>query len=616
MKFVYFIKTRTIYIVLFVMSIICAGALIIAGKMTVIAYKKQGQEIGSQKILNVTADSHTKVKFPALKTISEYPLYFNGRRVEGLKAFKTAKGELLLPIDDICNYLGVKYIYHPTDEIFESEINHTKLALNVGNDSCTVNDKELKLPYAVILSNDRILVPMEVLNSINGFSVSAKADVSAAYMNYTRDYKNSVHNRIFYEAASNTAEGIYNFFGKQQFEIDKGESTSSLLYSVARRGALYVTNNRAYFLSKVFNFKPYKLDMGAGSQWSEDMKTIYEPLNDFNNLRIYNLDNGKISTLENVRNIIAGVNDFEDFSAGVLRLVSYWNYDKIVRITVLNTKNNKVCTVLYKENNPILIAKAWLSPTGRYMVYSKDGEYRLCAFDGEQDVSLGNPLAVKWVSDSSIMLLKASSWQLYGTDGKIKTQEEVPEYKTLGVIGDWTVLYSDGKAIYRSENGIDTKVVDIEAKLDDVVADNELKAIIASDSENNSVYLITGGTSRKISDMNSLLKSVSESGITTDLKRSVKISPDRKTFCIAKVEKDGVLIYIMAVDGTWSKEVRLDSDAYYLTQYGTAELEYINNSRILYKDISAIWSIDLQGENPEILRTIIDEKKLNGVMIN
>lgn len=612
MRFIYFLRTRTTYIVLALLSIICALALVIAGRMTIVAYSKQGQEIGSPNVVNAANIEHPKSKLPNLKTINELQLFFNGRRVEGLHAYVTSKGELLLPLDDLFNFIGIKYTFHSSDGIVEAEFNECELIIKIGSDVVAVNGVEQQLPYAVVLSNDRILVPVEVLNSINGFSASGKAYTSTAYVNYNSDYKASAFNGVFYVAGINNIEGIFSINGKRSINVIESDGAPVYSFSPQRQGALYIKDNEAYLLSKTMDFVNYKLNMGPQSRWSDDLKTIYEEDSNFNKLVIFNLDTGKQRILENVRDTIASEKDFEDFSKGVLRLVSYWTYGKTTRITVQNTLNNRLCTVLFNGQKPILVANTQLSPTGRFMSYIKDGEYRLCTFDGERDVSLGDAIAVRWITDDKIMLLKKGEWVVCDTVGMpIKNQNTDLEF--LGTVNDTTVLYRDNKSIYKSISGTEAKITDTEVNVESAVATPDLLSIIAVSSEDNGVYLIRGGNTVKLAEYKALLSSSQEAGALEVMGKSIKIASDGKTISIALKDKNSVIVRIIAVDGTWSKDLRLDSDSYIDNQEIYSELSYIDNSKIAFKDKSSLWLIDLNYSEPEITKISHDNSIIKGL---
>jgi len=583
------------------MSVICAGALVVAGGMTVVAYKKQSQEIGSPQVVNSANIAHEKSKLPNLKTVNEIALYYNGTRVDGLLAFSTSKGELLFPIDDLFNYIGAKYTYHSADGIVEASINDSNIILKIASDIFTVNGLEKQLPFAVTLSNDRIMVPVEVLNSINGFSASGKTNISTAYANYNPDYLARAFKDIFYVAATNQIEGIYSIDGKRFINMVDISEDLIFDYSPAKKSVLYINNGGAFLLSKDMDFVSVDLNMGGETQWSDDMKTIYEPLNDFSSLKIYNLDNGKSRVLENVRQTITSNKDFEDFSSGILRLVSYWNYDKTTRISVLNTKTNNVCTIVYNAGSPIIVAKAWLSPTGKYMTYIKDGDYRLCAFDGSQDIALGKAVSMKWVTDDVIMLLKNGEWQAYNMNGTIKSYKD-SDLKFLSVVDGSTILFQDSNSIYKSVDGIEEKVVDIGINLDSAISTPNINSIIADDQEKNALYLISGSVYTKIGEYAALLKNYDGTGMVEDLQRSVKISPNGKLICVAQLGKDSVALKIMASDGSWTKELKFDSDAYMRSRYGSADVDFLDNNKIVFNDQSYIWLIDLGQDDPLITK--------------
>lgn len=599
MRFIYFLRTRTVYVFFAIMFIICIASFVVAGRETLIAYKKQSQEIGSPEVAGSKKIEHNSSSMPTLKNINEVPLYFNGRRVAGLSAFATSKGEVMFPVDDLFNYLKINYTYHYSDGIIEADFNDSKVVLKIDYDTFTVNGIEKQLPFAVVRANDRIMVPAELLNGLNGFDASGKAYLSAAYVNYNPDYQAHGFKGIYYLGADADTAGIYGITDGRYINAVDRDNGASFEYSPYRQSVLYKNNEKSFIITTGMDFIPVELGMSILSRWTEDYKSIYEASDNFNRLSIYSPDSGKIKTIENVREQIASNIDFQDFSYGELKLASYWNYGSTTRITVLNTLSKKICTVLYKKDKPILTATAWLSPNGRYMVYTKDGKYRLCAFDGEQDISLDGAEAVRWITDDTILIYKNGEWSAYDTSGSLmKYRDNNLVY--LGVAEDTSVLFRDSRSIYRSVNGIEDKIADIDKNVDNAVASPDFYSIAAGSREDNSVYLIHNQVPTKIGDYSAMLKSYNANGISEDINRSVKFSPDGKTLCAAQLDKNSVILKVMAGDGANTEEIKLDSDAYLKSRYGSADFKYMDNNRIIYWDTSNIWLITLDKDGPKI----------------
>lgn len=622
MRFIYFLRTRTAYVVLVLMSIVCAGALFVAGSMTIVAYNKQNQEINSPEVVSGTKTEPAKSKMPNLKGINEIALYYNGVRVDGLYAFSTSKGELLFPIDDLFKYIGLEYNYYSSDGIFEAKVYDCDVVIKIWADTFKINNTEYPLPYAGILSNDRIMVPLEVLNKINGFSVTGSPLLSTVYVNYNSNYLSEAYKKVFYVSQSNQTQGIYNAYGDRFMNAVDTDNTTGFSYSSAREAVLYTKGQNSYLLYKSLNFAPAALNLEGSSRWTEDKRSVYVPLNNFNTLKIYSPDSGKIIQLDGVRDIISANSEFKGFSNGALSLVSYWSYDKTIRISVKNTKTDEVCTILYNKNKPAIVAKAWMSPTGAYMAYMKDGEYRVCTYDGSRDAALDNAMSINWITDNLIMLYKDSLWQVYNVlTGHIESRDNSLGF--LGQAGDNEVLFKDSKAIYKSADGKETKVLDLlkgalntdRVNLNSAVAAPGLYSIIAGDAYNNSVYLIYGSVLTKVGEYNSLLKSSKDNVYMEDLKRSVKISPDGKTYTLVQADKDSVRLIILAADGSWTKEIRLDSDVYLKNRYGTGDINYIDNDKLVYNDSSSIWLINFDRNTQQISQLSNKDGRILGVMI-
>ena len=617
MRFVYFLRTRTAYVFFILMSLICIASFIVAGKETLIAYKKQSQEIGSPQVAGSKNVEQTKSKMPTLKNINEIPLYFNGRRVSGLSSFVTSKGEVMFAIDDLFNYLKINYTYHYADGVIEANFNNCKVVLKIDSDIFTVNGIEKQLPFAVTLANDRIMVPAELLNALNGFSASGKAYLSNTFVNYNPDYLANAFKGIYYLGTTKDTIGIYSVNGNRYIDVADKDGNTTFDYSPYRQSVLYKKGDNAYIITKGMDFMPVLLKLGITCQWTEDYKSIYEASDSFNQLNIYNPDNGKVKTFENVRSLIASNPEFQDFSSGALRLVSYWNYGSTTRINVLNTNTNKNCTVLYKNDKPIITGTTWLSPTGRYMVYTKAGQYRLCAFDGEQDISLDNAEAARWVTDDTLLIYKNGDWNAYDTSGNLKNYKD-DNLVFLGATGDSSVLFRDSGSIYRSVNGIENKIVDVNIKVDSAVASPDYYSIVAGSREDNSLYLIYNSIPTKIGDYSAMLKSYGANGLTEDIQRSVKYSPDGKSICTAVLDKASVVLKVIAEDGSKTDEIRIDSDAYLKSQYGSADFKFIGNSKIIFYDQNYIWLIDLGKDEPQISKFPKSDgnTSIRGVIIN
>jgi hypothetical protein len=590
--------------------------------MTVVAYNKQNQEINSPQVVSSTKTETIKSKMPNLKAINEIALYYNGVRVDGLFAFSTSKGELLFPIDDLFKYIGIEYNYYSSDGIFEAKVNDCNVVIKIWADTFKINNTEYQLPYASILSNDRIMVPLEILSKIKGFSVTGSPFLSTAYVNYNPNYLSEAYKKVFYVSQSNEMQGIFNAYGDRFINAVDADNLTGFSYSPVREAVLYTRGQSAFLLYKSLNFAATALNLPGNSQWTEDMRSVYVSQNNFNILKIYNPDNGKIIELDGVRDLIASNIDFKGFSNGTLSLVSYWSYDKTIRISVKNTKTDEVCTILYNKNKPVIVANAWMSPTGAYMAYLKDGEYRVCTYDGSLNEALDNATSISWVTDNLIMLYKDSQWQVYNVlTGRMESRENSLGF--LGLVGDNGVLFKDSKAIYKSVYGKETKVLDLvtgdlnagSVNLSSTVAAPGLNSIIAGDTYNNSVYLIYGSVLTKIGEYNSLLKSYKDNRYMEDLKRSVKLSPDGKTYALIQADKESVKVKIIAVDGSWTKEIRLDSDVYLKNQYGTGDINYIDNNKIEFNDSSSIWLINFNKDTQQITQLSNNDARILGVMI-
>jgi len=151
--------------------------------------------------------------------------------------------------------------------------------------------------------------------------------------------------------------------------------------------------------------------------------------------------------------------------------------------------------------------------------------------------------------------------------------------------------------------------------LTSAIATPGINSIIAGDVINNSVYLIHSSVPVKIGEYSSLLKSYKDNKFTEDLKRSVKISPDGKAFILVQADNESVRLIISAADGSWTKELRLDSDVYLKNQYGSGDINFIDNNKLVFNDSSSIWLIDFNKDGAKINQLSKNDTKILGVLI-
>lgn len=588
-KLGYYLKYKTVYFITGFMIVICLVSLVFATKYTTVAYYRQDQEIGAQN----KGENKASSKLPAISKIIETRLYANGKEVNGLYSYTAAKGEILMPIEEIVKVVGGVTNFYSPDSILDGKIGEKEFTIKIGEDKFVLNGKTIDLPYGSVFANDRILVPPQVLFFMDGFTVAPSNTKNNVFINYSST-SNEMKDKLIVGGSKDNWSGIYSVKGQRTYFSSLGrlEPDTGIELSETSDTFLISKFNKSYILNANTDFVAKDTGLNELARFTSDGKALYTITD--NTVEIYDIAKESKHTFEDLLSLSADTLGYEYFNLGTRKVKSFGQYGSVKFITASNTHGGRDFTLVYKNGHPIIKGYVEVSPNLRRMVYD-DGKnnFYISAYDGTGSMKIGKANNAKWISNTKVLLYTDDGQAIFDLKW-FNRQIPDAEWYSLGQTLDGSFIYCDGKTIITENNIEQRKVFQTDERFSFATAkDYKGRMILASESK-DLIYQYKDKVLTPILKLSDVLKPVKAFG-TKYLDRSISFSQYNDAYAIATVQDKTTVINVFMEDNKEQKII-IDLDPKSVMAEESFNLEFIDKDNILVKSKNKVWIINYNNE--------------------
>lgn len=590
-----FLKGKAAYVAAALMVLVTLAAVVISIKVTITVVQRQEQEVRNI-VPSVNDAAPASARIINTGKIAEHRLYFNGVEVKELTAYSYEKKEVLVPLDNILNYLGIEYSFYAPDDLLQSKVNGKTLVVRVGRDSFDYDGKEIKLPFAPVIVKGSVLVPMEMLSYIDGFSQKNILTVDSAFINYFGDMPLVSSARVKLLRLNSGFGGIWDMTGRRSLWEREEISGDEEMFEAAPGNSAFVfkSGSRVYMINPDLNPEPYLINADAGCTWSGDGKSLFWEDSGTGRLNIYNIEKDTINHQENFLWRAESKEGYEGFSAASRKLEEFIEHGSYKKVSFKNIYSEKTYTMVQKNSRITAEGEVIASPDGKRIIFTRqDGAYYVSAFDGTGAVKLGNGTSAQWVTNNRIFIGNGEAGSLYDASGKERESGE-KRWKFLGKASDGAIFYTDGQMLYCDQDGIEKTIMALPWGYDHVVAASaEGPYILASEKNDEVLYYTEKGVSRigRYSDM------ISGSGGLDEeeaYEKSIQVSPGKDALLFIHREEGLLTLDFMVKEGYLNKKVALDFTVPEIPGTYDIKVKWLDGRRVVLYTSSELWMVDFQ----------------------
>ncbi len=602
-------RNKAAYMGTAVMALLCLVVVAISVRVSLTIIQRKSQIVTVKPQESKKEFKH--IKLVNVGKLKEQSFIFNGMEEEA-KAFAENRENVFVPFDTILDKLGVDYRYFEPDDALECRFNQQKMVVWMGQGSFRYGERTITLNTAPVAAKGHILVPLELLSGIDGFSMDYQEEAGRVFVNYYGDYKKGLDGYKLLKQVESQAF-VTDITGRQlkwsnmTTDVNLPES-----YEMSPTGSRCIirTGEGVYMLKGGSGSISFLADIPPGASWSADGKYLYWIDRDKETSFLYDISADAVKELGDYYFRLKAEADNEYLVYGADRLLDYGEYGDVKRVALTNKAYEGNYTFVESEKGLLFKGSVSYSPDRSRMLYHIKGNgYYVANADGSENYFLGDCIEAEWVNNSEIFI-RSYEGDTYTVSDNGRDRAEVSDLqRQVGRTEKGDVFYTGRGFLWCESQGVKKQLLPLNFPCDFVYAVSAEGPYLIVSNEMDQVFIgLEDGTVYKLLGYNSLLAGIDFKNRAFADCKTLGISPDRR-YAVLLVKKED-LVSLVSVDVVGLKGIQEKDRAGAVKEIvlnlspqealdGRLKTLWISGRRLMVFTDRKGWIVEL-GENPRL----------------
>jgi hypothetical protein len=589
------IRKHAAVLVIAVFIVLCAVSAGIAIRVTVTMIEKRNQ------VIDEAAKPEEEKQIPAGSVVKpgklkDQTLYFNGAGVEDMSVFASDKKQVFIPLDLMLNRIGTSFRFYGSDDLLEAEPDKKKLLVRLGIRNFRLGEEEILLPEAPFTAKEHILVPLELLSNIGGFTTDAYPDKETVFVNYhpgitvEKDLKMKIF-RFVEGKLEVTDIGREKSFLKR---TGTGKAGETLEFSEDRSVAVLKSQGKVYILRNKGSVSKQEVGVDPAARLSRDGRHLYWVDEEQKTAFVYDIATRITRKPGSSFYRILSSHGKGSYFAESSTLLTYREGKGYKRAVLGNTLSDAGYTFLERHGKVIVEGNASYSPDRKRILFlKKDKGYCLVNSDGTGLISLGKLEQAQWLNNTKVLASDGNGRRIYNRRSR-KWTKTATGGALVGQAADGAVFFTLGSDLYYEKGGKEKKIVTFPGECIGIYAKMAGGPYIAASAKEDGLFFIEGGQSKPSGSKYSLLlKGMKKGEMFVDMEASVSASPNNLNFVVLQREDGFIALHVLGKQKAQPRKIVLNYRTDDTSQLERVRMQWVSDTRILVFTDDRGWIIDL-----------------------
>lgn len=593
------VRKHAAVLLIAVFVVLCGVSAGVAVRVTITMIEKRNQMIDETAKSGEAPKTKPAGNIVKPAKLKSQAFYFNGRTVEGMTSYVTDKMQFLVPFDLLLSQLRIPFRYYGTDDLLETELDGKKLLVKLGKSNFRMGKEVVLLPEAPMAAREHILVPLELLRAVGGFTADTCPERETVFVNYHPDEAVETDLKL---KTFRLVEGrleVTDLSGTRAYlkKSGVGKATETVEFSEDQSVALWKTRDKVYVVrSKGSSVTRQEVKVAPKARLSLDGRHLYWTDEEQECVFMYSIAARSTRKLGDDFYRVLNNHGKAGYRAESSLLLSYREGKGYKRVIFGKSLEKAEYTLLERGGKVVVDGHASYSPDGRRVLFhDSNSGYFLANSDGTGLIPLGKPEYAYWLNNSKILASDEGSLRIYSRSSR-KWTKAPAEGRLLGQAEDGAVFYILGSDLYVEKEGRERKVAILPWKCDAVYAKTADGPYIAISIEKDALFLMDGQEPRPIGIYSLLVKGMRKGELFVDTDASVSLSPGNVKFTVLQQEEAFVSLHIYEKGQKEGQKLVLNYRAGDPAQPVRMRLLWVSDARLLVYTEDRVWIMDLEGD--------------------